>query len=33
MLSSDFCDYRNAYIVKYTVTVEGDNDAKKRNKK
>ena len=32
MLRSDFCDYSNAYIVKCTVTVEGDN-AKKRNKK
>ena len=28
------CDYRNAYIVvKWVITVEGDNDAKKRNKK
>ena len=34
MLRSDLCNYRDAYIViKGTITVEGANDAKKRNKK
>ena len=34
MLRSDLCDYSDAYIVvKGTITVEGDNDAKTRNKK
>ena len=34
MLGSDLCDYSGAYIVvKGTVTVEGDNDGKTRNKK
>ena len=34
MLRSDLCDYSNAYIVvKGTMTVEGDDDDKKRNKK
>ena len=34
MLSSDLCNYSDAYIaVKRTVTVEDTNDAKKRNKK
>ena len=34
MLRSDLCDYSDAYIVvKGTITVEGDNNANKRNKK
>ena len=34
MLRSDWCDYSDAYIVvKETIIVEGDNNAKKRNKK
>ena len=34
MLRSDLCNYRDAYIViKGTITVEGANDGKKRNKK
>ena len=34
MLRSDLYDYGDACIVvKETITVEGDNDAKKRNKK
>ena len=34
MLRSDLCDYSDAYIVvKWEITVEGDNDAKTRNKK
>ena len=34
MLGSNLCDYSDTYIVvKETVTVEGDNNAKKRNKK
>ena len=34
MLRSHLFDYSDAYIlVKGTVTVEGDNDSKKRNKK
>ena len=34
ILRSDFCDYSDASIVvKGTITVEGDKDAKKRNKK
>ena len=34
MLVSDLCDYSSTYIVlKGTVTAEGDNDAKTRNKK
>ena len=34
MLGSNLCDYSDTYIVvKGTVTVEGDNYAKKRNKK
>ena len=34
MLRSDLCDYNDAHIaVKGTITVEGDNDEKKRNKK
>ena len=34
MLRSDLCDYSNANIVvKWIITVEGDNNAKKRNKK
>ena len=34
MLISDLCDYSDAYVVvKETITVEGDNNAKKRNKK
>ena len=36
MLRSDLCDYSDAYIVKVTITVEGDDDDdddKKRNKK
>ena len=33
MLRSDLSDYSDAYIlVKGTITVEGDNDSKKRNK-
>ena len=33
MLTSDLCDYSDAYIVvKGDITPEGDNDAKKRNK-
>ena len=31
-LTSDLCDYSNAYIVvKGRITVEGDNDDKTRN--
>ena len=34
MLRSDLCDYSNPYIVvKGTITVEGTDDANKRNKK
>ena len=34
MLRSDFCDYSDEYIVvKRTITVEGNNVAKTRNKK
>ena len=34
MLRSDLCDYGGAYVVvKERITVEGDNDAKTRNKK
>ena len=34
MLRSDLCDYNNTYIVvKGTITVKRDNDAKERNKK
>ena len=34
MLRSDLCDYSDAYIVvKGTIIIEGDNNAKKRNKK
>ena len=34
MLWSDLCDYSDACIVvKETITDEGDNDDKKRNKK
>ena len=34
MLISNLCDYNDAHIVvKRTITVEGDNDDKKRNKK
>ena len=34
MLGSNLCDYSDTYIVvKGTVTVEGDSNAKKRNKK
>ena len=34
MLRWDLCDYSDAYIVvKGTITVEGDNNANKRNKK
>ena len=34
MLRSALCDYSDAYILaKVTITVEGDNDNKKRNKK
>ena len=34
MLKSDLCDYSDAYIVvKGTTTVEGNNNAKNRNKK
>ena len=33
MLRSDLCDFNNAYIVvKVDITLEGDNDANKRNK-
>ena len=33
MLRSDLCDYSDAYIVvQGTITVEGTNDANKRNK-
>ena len=33
MLTSDLCDYSDAYIVvKGDITLEGDNDANKRNK-
>ena len=33
MLRSDLCDYSDAYIaVKGHITLEGDNDANKRNK-
>ena len=33
MLRLDLCDYSDAYIVvKGKITVEGDNNAKKRNK-
>ena len=34
MLRSDLCDYSDPYIfIKGAITVKGDNDAKKRNKK
>ena len=34
MISSDLCDYTDGYIiVKGTITVEGDDDNKKRDKK
>ena len=34
MLISDLCDYSDAYIVaKGKLTVEGDDDDKKRNQK
>ena len=34
MLRSDLCDYSDAHIVvKGTITIEEDNDAKTRNKK
>ena len=34
MLRSDLCEYSDAYIaIKGTITVEGNNDAKKINKK
>ena len=34
MLRSDLCDYSAAYVViKETITVEGTNDANKRNAK
>ena len=34
MLRSILCDYSDAYIVvKWTITVEGDDDDKKRDKK
>ena len=34
MLKSDLCDYGDAYIVvKGTITLEADNDAKERNTK
>ena len=34
MLISDLCDYNDAYIVvKGTLTVEGDNDDKKKKNK
>ena len=34
VLRSDLCDYSNGYIVvKGRITVEGTNDANKRNKK
>ena len=34
MLRSDLCDYSNAYIVaKWTITVDGNYDNKKRDKK
>ena len=34
MLRSNLCDYSETYIVvKGTITVEGDNDTKTRNKK
>ena len=34
MLRLDICDYSDAYIiVKGTITVEGDDDNKKRDKK
>ena len=33
MLRSDLCDFSDTYIVlKGTITLEGDSDAKKRNK-
>ena len=33
MLRSDLCNYSNAYIiVKWTITVEGTDDANTRNK-
>ena len=33
MLRSDLCDFNDAYIVvKGNITLEGDNDANKRNK-
>ena len=33
MLRSDLCDFSDAYIVvKGDITIEGDNDANKRNK-
>ena len=32
MLRSDFCDYSDVYfVVKGAITVEGDDDDKKRN--
>ena len=34
MLRLDLCGYRDVYIVvKGTITVEGDNDSKKKNTK
>ena len=34
MLGSDLCHFSNSYIiVKGKITIEGDNDAKIRNKK
>ena len=34
LIRSDLCDYSDAYIVvKETITVEADNDAKNKNKK
>ena len=33
MLRSDLCDFSDAYnVVEETITLEGDNDANKRNK-
>ena len=33
MIRSDLCDYSNPYfVVKGTITVEGDDNANKRNK-
>ena len=33
MIRSDLCDFSDAYIfVKRDITLEGDNDAHKRNK-